>query len=278
VRQLVRVSAPRYHETLLSLVMPGNTPSSAAFQPAVSELERLMGWTPEQRHHITLRSDGGCGTDANINWQLWRGYQIMTKGFSGKRAKAQGRAIKDWVEVRRGLWIGYMAKPIRYARRTTAFVRRWLDDHHRFKYAIQIHSRLQLAPLEAVQGYDGRGAMEGELQSDKAGLQLARRRKQRVLAQEALILLTDLAHNNIAWLHPWMFANSPFADWGPRRIIRDLFAIPGDVLIKDGQLVKVRLSRAHPYAAAMVKCLAHLQGNFDSPSSLRKIRGVSKKH
>jgi Transposase DDE domain group 1 len=261
------VGAPDYHETLLSLVVPGNTSSSAAFQPAVLELERRMHWTPELRRHITLRSDGGCGTDANINWQLWRGYHIMTKGFSGKRAQAQGRAIQEWVEVRPGLWIGQMAKPIRYARRTVAFVRRWQDEHQKFKYAIQIHSVLQLSTPEAIQRYDGRGAMVDELQSDKGGLHLARRRKRRLRAQEALVLLTDLAHNNIAWLRPWMFAGSPFAEWGPRRIIRDLFAIPGDVVIKDGQFVKVRLSRAHPYAAAMAGCLAKLLENFETPMS-----------
>jgi DDE family transposase len=132
-----------------------------------------------------------------------------------------------------------------------------------------------LSTQEAVQRYDGRGALEGELHSDKGSLPLARRRQRRRLAQEALILLTDLAPNNIAWLRPWIFADSPFAEWGPRRIIRDLFAIPGDVVIKDGQLVKVRLSRAHPYAAAMAGCLAKLLEKFETLVSWRKIRGFS---
>jgi hypothetical protein len=266
-RQLVRVSTPGYHETLLSLVMPGNTHSCTAFKPAILELERLMTHLPAQRQHVVLRSDGGFGTDSNINWQLWRGYQILTKGYSGKRAKAQGCSICEWQTVRKSVWVGEAVKPIRYARRTCSLIRRWTDEKGRFQYATLIHSLLSLTPLEAVRAYDGRGAMEGEIKADKSGLHLERRRKRRLHAQEALVLLTDLAHNTLSWLQPWMFAGSPFANWGPIRIIRDLFAIPGEVVIKGGQLIKVRLSRAHPYASEMAVCLAKMLEKFDPPVS-----------
>lgn len=246
--------------------MAGNTHSCTAFQPAIVELERLMGWSdwsPAQRRCIVLRSDSGCGTDANINWQLWRGYHIMTKGFSGKRAKAQARAIHEWCQVRPTLWVAPVAKPIRYARRTQSLLQRWTDEQGRFRYATLIHSLPALTLLEAVHYYDGRGAMEGEIKDDKHGLHLARRRKHRLPAQEALVLLNDLAHNTLAWLHPWMLTDSPFAAWGPTRIIRDLFTIPGHVVIKGEQLVKVRLPRQHPYAVDMAVCLTKLLEKFD---------------
>ena len=261
------MSVPRYHETLLSFLMPGNTPSSQAFQPAVLELERQMGWSAEQRRHILLRSDGGCGTDRNINWQLAHGYQMLTKGFSGHRAQAQGQAIQEWQEVRPGLWIAPLLHPIRYARRTRAFLRRWSDAQGRWKYAIQIHTLLTLPDQEVVQRYDGRGAAESEFKDDKRGWHLARRRKHHLLAQEALVLLTDMGHNTLAWLRPWMFADSPFVTWGPLRIIRDLLTMPGQVIFQGDQLLKVALPSHHPYARAMVMCLTELLAKYDPPAS-----------
>ncbi len=191
----------------------------------------------------------------------------MTKGFSGKRAVSQGQRIQTWSDVRPGLWVAAVLQPHRYGRRTTQLVRRWADEQGHFRYAIQTHSLASLSMLEAVQAYDERGAMEGEFQGDKQGLHLARRRKRHLPAQEALVLLTDLAHNTVAWLEPWIFADSPFAKWGPTRIIRDLFTIPGDLVFKRGKLVKVALSRRHPYAPAMVICLTKLLRKFGTPVS-----------
>ena len=264
------MSVPRYHETLLSFLMPGNTPSSQAFQPAVRALEQQMGWSREQRQHIILRSDGdgGCGTDANINWQLARGYQMITKGFSGPRARSQGEAARSWHEVRPGLWIAELPHPIRYARRTRAFLRRWWDAKKEWQYAIQIHTLLTLNDLAAIQFYDQRGAAEGEFRDDKSGWHVARRRKQRLRAQEALVLLNDLGHNTLAWLRPWLFGQSPFAAWGPMRIIRDLLNMPGQVILQGDKLHKVALSKQHPYASAMAVCLTELLAKSAPPASL----------
>ena len=71
-------------------------------------LEAVLPLTPEQRRRTVLRLDGGVGTDANINWALWRGFQVLTKGYSGKRAQAYAKAVSPWVTLcpeRR--WIGW---------------------------------------------------------------------------------------------------------------------------------------------------------------------------
>ena len=263
----MRVSVPRYHETILSLLKPGNVPSSQAFQPAVLEMERLMGWSLEQRQHILLRSDGGCGTDANINWQLARHYQLLTKGFSGQRAQAYGQTVQAWQELRPGLCVAPVPHPIRYARRTQSFLRRWQDSHAQWKYAIQIHTLLTTSPAAVVQRYDARGAMESEFKDDKSGWHLARRRKHQWCAQEALLLLTDLAHNTLAYLRPWLFTDSPFMAWGPLRVIRDLLAMPGQVRFKGDKLVMVALPQRHPYASDMAHCLTELLAKCDLPAS-----------
>jgi hypothetical protein len=72
--------------------------------------------------------------------------------------------------------------------------------------------------------YDDRGACETEIQADKGGLKMERRRKKRLAAQEALILLTDVAHNLLAWVPQWMFPDEPLATFGTIRLIEDVFS------------------------------------------------------
>ena len=105
-RQLARVSAPQYHENLVSLIYPGNQTSQACLGPTVAAAERVLGLTSAQRQRTVLRLDGGFGTDANLNWSLWHGYQVLSKGYSGKRAKAFAQAVPQWEELRAGeRWI-----------------------------------------------------------------------------------------------------------------------------------------------------------------------------
>jgi len=84
--------------------------------------------------------------------------------------------------------------------------------------------------------FDGRGAVESEIKMDKSGLLLSKRRKQRFAAQEALLLLTDLGHNLLAWLQPWMFAESRFAKVGPVTLVNDVLCMPGEIMLKGGKL------------------------------------------
>lgn len=51
---------------------------------------------------------------------------------------------------------------------------------------------------------------------------------------------------------------SPFEGFGPKRIIRDLFTIPGETTVVDDALVEFRLKASHPYADGMTRCLARL--------------------
>jgi hypothetical protein len=113
---------------------------------------------------------------------------------------------------------------------------------------------------ELAERDDDRAAIEAEFKADKGGLQLHRRRKQRLAAQEALVLLTDLAHNLLAWTRGWLFRNSPFAEAGIYRIVKELFPIPGKVRVEEGQIVKLRLKASHPFAKPMLACL---KGVFD---------------
>lgn len=53
----------------------------------------------------------------------------------------------------------------------------------------------------------------------------------------------------------WLFCNSPFAEAGISRIVKELFPIPGKVRVEEGQIVKLRLKVSHPFAKPMLACL-----------------------
>jgi hypothetical protein len=125
-----------------------------------------------------------------------------------------------------------------------------------------------LAALAAA--YADRAAIAAELPADKGGRQRHRRRKPRLAAQEALVLLTDLAHHLLAWPREWIFRDSPFADAGSYRMVKELLPIPGKVVVAAGQLVKRRLKAIHPRARPMLACLTRLFDRVGTPGILRK--------
>jgi hypothetical protein len=79
-----------------------------------------------------------------------------------------------------------------------------------------------------------------------------------MLSQEALVLLADLAHNLLAWFHQAVLMDSPFAGYGPKRIIRQLLHIPGELVFDGETLVEVRLKESHFLAEPVLDCLTRL--------------------
>jgi hypothetical protein len=106
-------------------------------------------------------------------------------------------------------------------------VLRWNTAQGAVKHATVVCSVVAWSYAEVIAAYDDRGACETEIQADKDGLKLERRRKKHLAAQEALILLTDLAHNLLAWAPRCMFVGEPLAKFGPLRLTEDVFSLPG---------------------------------------------------
>jgi len=93
----------------------------------------VLGLTPAPRRRPVLRLDGGCGTDANLNWALWHGYQGLAKGYRGKRANACARAVSRWEELRPGeRWIAPAPTPRHYYRRTPTAVLKWQTEQGKY--------------------------------------------------------------------------------------------------------------------------------------------------
>lgn len=257
-RQIARISAPAYHETLHSRLFPGNAQGQDRLREVVREWEAWWPWPAARRPEILWTMDGGFGTDANINWMLGHHYELLTKGYSGQRAAALARQVSKWIEVRpEQRWIAEVAEAPRYYRKTPSVLRRWKTDQG-LKHAVLTTTRLDWTPQQVDTNYDDRSPAEGEFQADKSGLKLEKRQKQSFAAQETLVLLTDVAHNLVTWLRGWMLQDTPLAQWGPRRIVRDLFQIPGRLVFEGSELVQVEFQDTHPYAPILVECFPRL--------------------
>jgi hypothetical protein len=266
-RQLARVHAPQYHETLFSHVYPGKQESSPAYIPTLTALEAFLALTPAQKQRTVLRSDAGFGSDANVNHALTAHWQVLTKNKGGRRPQAFARAVtdSDWHSLRFDRWVAQAVVPPTYVCPTQCLVLRWNTPSGLVKYGIVLCSITTWTMAETIAHYDDRGACETEIQADKGGLKVERRRKKRLAAQEALILLTDVAHNLLAWVPQWMFPGEPLADFGTTRLVEDVFHLPGRLFFHDERLSEVQLNRLHPHAEAVAAGLERLLDHFGYP-------------
>lgn len=237
----------------------------------MAAVEQVLGLTPVPRQRTVRRLDGGVGTDANRNWALWHGSQVLAKGYRGTRAKAFAQAVPWWEELRTGeRWMAPAPMPLRYDRRTQPAVVKWKTEQGTYQESLLTSSLMEHALDALAETSDDRAAIEAELNADQGGLPLHRRRQQRLAAQEALVLLTDLAHNLLAWTREWIFRDSPFVDAGIYRMVNELLPIPGKVVVEEGHIVKRRLQTSHPLAKPMLVCFARLFDRFGTPGILRK--------
>ena len=96
-----------------------------------------------------------------------------------------------------------------------------------------------------VHFYDSRAVIEtASIKGDKQGLGLVKRRKFSLMGQEMLVLLAQLAHNLVEWAKGWLAEFVPeLATFGVQRLVRDLFAIAGQLYFDAERLVKVQLNQ-----------------------------------
>lgn len=265
MRQLARVNAVAYRETLWSGLFPGNRLTMHCLQQAVLAVESSFELAPKARKRTLYRLDGGSGTDENLRWLLARDYQILAKGFSGKRAKALAAHVARWDAYDDHSWLGQVAPTLDLGRSIQVVVKR-RRHKGQWKHSYYVTTLSFPSKRAFMDRYNLRGGAEIEqFRADKGGLHLSARRKRRLAAQKALILLTDLAHNLLADFHHRALADSRFAGWGLKRIVRDLLAMPGQLHFHAGELKRIDLLASHPYADALIVCLEkYCSGHFGS--------------
>lgn len=260
-RQLARTSAVDYRETIWSEVYPGNQHTVQCFQPAVLAAESALELAPAQRQRTVWRLDGGAGSDEHVRWLLSRGYQVVAKGMSNRRAEALARQVRRW-DAYQDAWLGEVEPPTDYGRPIRVFVKRRLKENA-FCHSYYL-STLSLPSKGLFMAcYDARGGAEVEqFRSDKNGLSLEARRKRSFLGQKSYILLTDLAHNLLADFHAKALVGSHFEDYGLKRIVRDLLNFPGRLVFEHGKLVRVELLSLKQFARELTVCLVRYCSGF----------------
>ncbi len=222
---------------------------------AVSAVESSFDLGLAERKRTLYRLDGGSGTDEKLRQLLSRDYQVLAKGFSGNRAKALATRVQRWDRYDQHCLLGRVIPTFDLGRPIDVLVRKRL---HKGKWKQRYYVTPLTSPSKRalMDLYNLRGGAEIEqFRSDKSGLHLSARRKRRFVAQKALIQLTDLTHNLLSDFSYRGLANSPFAQWGFKRIVRDLLAIPGMLYFEGGQLKRIELLESHPHTDALIICL-----------------------
>jgi hypothetical protein len=258
-RQLVRVSTPNYDEIVFEKLYPGNTNSCEVLKQTLTEVERILGSDRAQRRRTLVRLDGGFGTDANMNWLIWRGYELVAKGYGGTRAKKLAASVPEegWREgPTEGQKLGVPALAPRYPRKTKTIVRRWFDGKGKVHKDYLVTTLVELSASQIAKLYDGRGGMEVDIKGDKRGLGIEKRRKKNFHAQEALVLLAQLAHNLIVWFKRWFLEGTAAAKLGMERLVREVMAMPAEARMgRRSKKLRLKLPELHPWAKAVAQGL-----------------------
>lgn len=253
-RQLARVSAVLYRETIWSDVFPGNFHTVHCLQPAVQAAENALELAPERRKRTVWRLDGGSGSEQKMRWLVGQGYHILAKGMNSNHAMALVRQVQRW-DTYKDAWVAEVPAPQDYARPVRVFVKRRLKDDE-FQYSYYVTTLSLPSKGNFLAFYDARGGAEVEqFRNDKSGLSLATRRKHDYLGQIGYVLLADLAHNLLADFYHQALLGSKFETYGLKRIVRDLLATPGRLIFEQNQLQRIELLSQKQNVDALKICL-----------------------
>lgn len=287
-RQLARIIVPETQEIVAESLYPGNKLSLQVFKEMVAKMELALHLeTKEQRQGVRLRLDGGFGTDENINFALWRGYGVLAKMFSGKRARKLAKSVVYWVDVPSATpdgprQAGWVTTAKRYARKTRQLAIRKPNPKKKdgYSYSVVVTTDLECDLNHLLDDYDARsGVPESSFCQDNQGLGLRKRRKRKFVAQQMLVLLSQLAHNLVQWIKDWMIkalqqqekmeqkveqminffqpattennhrirlAIKSITQRGIKRFVQQIFALSGKIVTKNGEIKQLILNPFYP--------------------------------
>jgi hypothetical protein len=276
-RQLGRVLATHYHELVVEQLLPGTTQLPKALRPLVEATEQVLDLDAGRRRRTLIRVDAGGGSVDDLNWLLERGYQVLAKEYSGKRAHKLAATVTTWLDDPRvaGRQIGWVpgAAP-EYVRPVVRIAVRCPKKNGQWGIGVLIAadastgaalpvgsppSKAQL--LTTVYRYDARGGgIETANKEDKQGLGIGKRSKKRFAAQQVLGQLGRLAHNVVVWARQWLAPQAPVVrQLGVKRLVRDIFHVNG-LVERDatGRISRIVLNQAHCDARRVLVALQAL--------------------
>ena len=136
-----------------------------------------------------------------------------------------------------------------------------------WSYAVLVSTDTAASLSDLVLEYDKRsGAPESSFCQDYQVLSLRKYRKAEFIAQQVLLLLTELAHNLMIWMKTWFIeavegsedaleqtenSHRKTAEMlqirGLKRLRRDILAIPGKVCFDGKKVVWIRINPFYPF-------------------------------
>jgi hypothetical protein len=293
-RQLGRVVATLYDEIVVDRLYPGKRQLERSLQELVRAAEQVLSLSEARRRRTIVRSDGGGGRDADINWLLNRGYLLLIKVKNWQRARKLAQSVSTWYQDPKtgNREIGWVEEPHAYDQLTRQVALRMpkKDGGYHYRVLVSNLSDCQLfwlarqdlssAPsstqvlFAALSAYELRsGGVETSVKGSKQGLGLTKRNKKRFTAQEMLVLLAQLAYNLIIWTRNLLAVQSPkFRGYGLLRMVRDVFHIDGRIQIDaQGHIRKIALNQADELAQLFVTGLAPSWAHDETCLSLGQI-------
>lgn len=237
---------------------PGAERGENAFDLAPdAELDKkAFDLAAKRRGRVVWRLDGGAGTEANIRFLFQRGYHVVAKGYNNSRSKKWAGKVERWVPYGKRRWLGRITSPVDYGRPVSVIVtkreKKGKEVYNHYIFSVTAHSGVAL-----IRFYEARGGAEVEqFRNDKSGLGMNARRKHSFSGQKAYIILTDLAHNLLADLYHQALVGTVFEGYGPKRIVRDILSIPGELRFdRGGRLVEVALLSRKQFSGEVKICL-----------------------
>ncbi len=279
-RQLGRVLATNYQEVVVEQLVPGTDQLPKALRPLVEATEQVLDVDAGRRAHTLIRVDAGGGSVDDLNWLLARGYQVLAKEYSGKRAHKLATTVPVWVDDPRvaGRQIGWVpGEAAEYVRPVRRIAVRCRKKNGQWGIGVLIAATATAGGgvppdgtppstaelLTTVYRYDARGGgIETANKEDKQGLGLGKRNKKRFEAQQVVGQLGRLAHNLVVWARQWLAQEAPtLRQMGVKRLIRDVFHVNG-LVERDatGRIGRIVLNQAHCYARHVLIALQALVG------------------
>lgn len=272
-RQLSLIYSGRYQEILVAKMDPGNTHCCTTLEDIVSRVYRRLGiGDGGDKLKILWRLDSGYGTDENINYLIGLKDQILVKGFSGKRAKKLARSISEseWKEAGQDRWIAETKDNDIYSSPTRTILIRWKTPKGEVRYSYLVSTLFDMRPGELVKLYDQRQTLEAAIKVEKSILYLKKKRKKRWWAQYALVLLTQIGHNLLAWSREWIFKATSMVKAGVSEIVKKVLPIPAKIKVYGGRIVRLSLRSMDIYAKDCLKAFQNLVVRFENPGLLDK--------
>jgi len=275
-RQLGRVIASHYDEIVVDRLYDGKRQLDRSLQELVRTAEKVLDLRVKQRRQTVLRVDAGGGRDADVNWMLKRGYQVLVKVKNHWRAAKLAGTVTAWYPDPKvaGREVGWVQACHDYGYPTRQLAIRKLKRNGKWSYHVLVFNLSDATLFDlarqaqlpdptsdqilwaALTAYDLRGGgVETAIKGSKQGLGLTKRNKQQFAAQEILVLLAQLAYNLISWFR----RNAPpqLSAFGMVRMVRDVFHIPGQLeLDAQGRLLQISLHAQHPFASPFIKALS----------------------